>query len=153
MEFFVDGSCLNNGHVPNKAGFGVIGFQGDKVVYTYYHSEDNSTNNRQELKAILYCLLHFGKEAEPVTVYSDSAYAINTFTSWMYNWQRNNWLKSNNKRPENLDLIQGYYNLEEKGYRLKLQKVRGHADNEKNNLADKLATGCITEKEILKLYG
>ena len=38
-------------------------------------------------------------------IYSDSAYCVNTINDWMYRWERNGWLKSNNTTPENLDLI------------------------------------------------
>ena len=30
----------------------------------------------------------------------------------MYGWERNNWIKSNKKVPENLDLIKDYYETE-----------------------------------------
>ncbi len=82
----------------------------------------------------------------PPQVYSDSAYAINTFTSWMFSWQKKGWLKSDNKTPENLDLIKSYFTLYEKGYRIELKKVKGHAGNKGNELADKLATNYFGDK-------
>ena len=45
----------------------------------------------------------------------------------MYNWERNGWIKSSdNKPPENLDLIKEYYNLIQEGYRINLIKIKGH---------------------------
>ena len=45
----------------------------------------NTTNNKEELKAILYALIQYGDEPN-VVVYSDSNYCVNTFTKWMYSW-------------------------------------------------------------------
>jgi ribonuclease HI len=45
----------------------------------------------------------------------------------MFRWARNNWIKSDKKIPENLDLIQAYYEWYQKGYRIDLRKVKGHA--------------------------
>lgn len=92
-----------------------------------------------ELKAILYAMVHFGQK--DATVISDSAYAVNTFSSWMYSWASKGWIKSDKKTPENLEIIKAYYELELQGYKIKLEKTKGHSDDVWNNLADRLATG------------
>ena len=61
----------------------------------------------------------------------------------MYSWANNEWKKSDNKVPENLDLIQSYYQLIKLGYRIDLRKIKGHAGHKYNELADKLATFSI----------
>jgi ribonuclease HI len=61
----------------------------------------------------------------------------------MFNWANNNWIKSDKKKPENLELIQVYYELYQKGYRIDLKKVKGHCGTKWNELADKLATGKV----------
>lgn len=78
------------------------------------------------------------------TIISDSAYAVNSFTNWIYGWARNGWTKANGEKLENLDLIKEYYELvENQGYHVFLQKIKGHAGNYGNELCDKLATGKI----------
>lgn len=150
IEYFTDGSCSKNGYADSFGGFGVVGMENGKVVFAYSHHEKETTNNRQELKAILYTLIKFGKDNPTPVVYTDSAYCYNTLTSWMWIWERNGWLKSDNKTPENLDLIREYFNLYSKeGYRIQLQKCKGHNGVLGNELADKLATGRITAKEIM----
>ena len=139
IEYYTDGACSANGSANATGGFGVVGIENDQVVFTYSHHETGTTNNRQELKAILYTLINFGHE-NPI-VYSDSAYCVNTFNQWMYGWARNGWLKSDNKPPENLDLIQAYYNLIQEGKRIQLRKCKGHQGIIGNELADKLARG------------
>jgi len=137
MIIYTDGACSGN---PGPGGFGVVVLDDDENLITY-HSErsDNTTNNREELKSILWAFLRFGEDAP--TVYSDSAYAVNTLTSWMFNWAKNGWIKSDNKTPENLDLIKPFFEYWQKGYRINLRKVKGHAGNRWNELADRLATG------------
>ena len=72
----------------------------------------------------------------------------------MWGWASRGWLKSDNKTPENLDLIQTYYDLYNQGYRITLLKCHGHAGNQWNEMADKLAVAAKEGKEILtlKLY-
>ena len=61
----------------------------------------------------------------------------------MFSWARNAWVKSDKKIPENLDLIQAYYDALNAGYKINLKKVKGHAGNKYNELADGLATGKV----------
>ena len=111
------------------------------------HQEFSSqtTNNREELKAILYVLENYGNVSnnEIPTVYSDSAYAVNTITNWMYGWAKKGWIKSDNKIPENLDLIKNIYNLIQLGNKINLFKIKGHRGIAGNERADNLATGRI----------
>ena len=157
MKFYVDGSAKPN---PGKGGYAVIVMDdNDKVLECYSHYEDVTTNNRQELKAILYALLVYGKKVSELTfgeslpiVYSDSSYSIQTYTDWMFRWAKNNWTKADGQIPENIDLIQEYYNLYQEGYRIDLRKIKGHAGHLGNELADKLATKEITIEEVMN-YG
>ena len=143
MIAYTDGSARGNGKENNFGGFGVVIVEDDNQTYVsqYAHFEENTTNNIQELKAILWVMINYGKHNPPITVYSDSAYCVNTLTQWMYGWARNDWVKSDNKTPENLELIKTYYELEQKGYRINLFKIKGHAGNYWNEFADALATG------------
>lgn len=154
MIIYTDGSCQGNGKSENTGGFGVVVLDNNEnLIYNYSKQTTNTTNNREELKAILYAMLQHGQkelqpwevkrlEAPPI-VYSDSAYAVNTLTNWMFNWERNGWKKADNKTPENLDLIQAYFSLYQEGYRIDLRKVKGHNNNKWNEMADQLATGQI----------
>jgi ribonuclease HI len=147
LIIYTDGGCSGNGKSENTGGFGVVVIDEDKdeLLFAYRKLCENTTNNREELKAILYSLLKFGyNTSEPVIVYSDSAYCVNTFNDWMYSWARNGWIKSDKKTPENLDLIKEYYNYIQKGYKIDLRKIKGHAGHKWNELADKLATGKVT---------
>ena len=141
FEIYTDGSCKGNGKISNVGGFGVVVTKDGEIVTTYSKRSENTTNNREEIRAILYAMLLYGSKDNPPIVYSDSAYCVNTFNDWMFRWAKNNWIKSDKKTPENLDLIKEYYNWYQKGYRIDLRKIQGHAGNKYNEMADKLATG------------
>ena len=159
MIYYTDGSCIGNGKSVNTGGFGIVELDDDgNFVNAYAKRNENTTNNREELRAILRIMLTAGAHTDrdqirPPIVYSDSAYCVNTFNDWMFRWAANNWIKSDNKTPENLDLIQAYYKHYMAGYRIDLRKIKGHAGHEWNELADKLATGKISPLEVKKIYG
>ena len=152
MKIYTDGSANPN---PGPGGFGVVVLDNtENFVYNLYReSSEKTTNNREELKAILYALKTYGVKCYGIVtdefiqvpiVYSDSAYAINTYNDWMWRWAEDDWIKSDGAKPENLDIIQEYYDLWDKqGFRIELRKVTGHSDIEGNILADKLAADKI----------
>ena len=137
MVFYTDGSAHPN---PGPGGFGVVIVDPKgEIIETYAKHCDNTTNNAEEMKAILYAAYRARLAGESAIIYSDSAYAINTFTNWMYSWERNNWTKSDGKVPENLDLVKAFFDLS-KTMDINFIKVKGHKGNKYNELADKLAT-------------
>ena len=157
MIIYTDGSAHPN---PGPGGFGVIVLDNDEKIQYIYNKQfekEKVTNNQMELKAILYAFLNYGVNINtneftnniPI-VYSDSNYCVQTFNSWMFSWANNGWIKSDNKTPENLDLIKAYYNWYQKGYRIDLKKVKGHNGVKWNELADLLATGKISLEEAMK---
>ena len=164
MIIYTDGACSGNGSAGAYGGFGVVILDDNENFIDYYMKRnENTTNNREELKAILYSFLNYGVNINnplygfnnydiPI-VYSDSNYCVQTFNEWMFNWARNGWTKSDHKQPENLDLIQAYYDWYQKGYRIDLRKVKGHAGNKWNEIADNLATGKISPEEVTRIYG
>ena len=162
MVIYTDGSCNGNGKAHNHGGFGVVVVDNDeKLLFNYNKRCENTTNNREEIKAILYSFLNYGVNIynndsfniEVPVVYSDSNYCVQTFNEWMFGWANKGWIKSDKKTPENLDLIQAYYDWYQKGYRIELKKVKGHAGNKWNEVADKLATGELTTEEVYRIYG
>ena len=159
MIYYVDGSCVGNGKSVNIGGFGIVELDDNGIlVECYARRSENTTNNREELRAILRVMLTAATRqssdwSQPPIVYSDSAYCVNTFNDWMFRWAANNWIKSDGKVPENLDLIQAYYNHYMDGYRIDLRKIKGHAGEKWNELADMLATGKISPMEAEKIYG
>lgn len=138
MICYTDGSCQGN---PGPGGFGVVVLDDNEKPITYYSERsENTTNNRMELSAILWAFLKYGKtDKNPLIIYSDSAYCVNTLTNWMFSWEKRGWLKSDNQSPENLDLIIPFFKHLQNGNQIEIYKVKGHANNKWNEMADQLA--------------
>lgn len=158
IVIYTDGSAKGNGKANAKGGFGIVvcqawGDEGEEnytPINFYQEEEDGTTNNRMEMKAILWALENYGKPPEgkesqwtslmPI-VYSDSSYAVNSFTVWIKGWKNNGWKRAHNKPVENLDLVKKWDELVGKGYAIDLRHCAGHSGNKWNELADALATG------------
>ncbi len=138
VTLYTDGACSGN---PGIGGWGAVLIYNGKEK-RISSAEDNTTNNRMEVTAViegLKCL----KEPCEVDVYSDSAYTVNAFNNgWVYGWARLGWRKADNKPLLNEDLWRELYSLS-KIHKLNFIKVKGHSDNEYNNICDKLATDAV----------
>jgi ribonuclease HI len=143
LRIYTDGSAHNNGKTNSIGGFGYIALDETKPIETYSSSRyKNTTNNRMELMGILTAIKRFGSPDEWICIYTDSNYSLNTVTEWMYNWCANGWIKSDKKEPENLDIIKEIYDfIVNKQYKIHFEKVKGHAGNKCNEIADRLANG------------
>lgn len=135
---YTDGACSGN---PGIGGWGsILMYKGAEKRIS--GAEADTTNNRMEMTAVikgLECL----KEPCEVEVYSDSAYTVNAFNNgWVYEWEKNGFKKADNKSVLNVDLWQKLLELIRK-HEVKFVKVKGHADNEYNNICDKLATDAV----------
>lgn len=138
VELYTDGACSGN---PGVGGWGaVLLYKGTEKRIS--GAEADTTNNRMEMTAViegLKCL----KEPCSVKLYSDSAYTVNAFLKgWVYEWQRNGFKKSDKKPVLNVDLWQQLLDLTQM-HSVEFIKVKGHADNEYNNICDKLATDAV----------
>ncbi len=138
VVLYTDGACSGN---PGVGGWGaVLMFKGAEKRIS--GAEESTTNNRMEMTAViegLKCL----KEPCEVEVYSDSAYTVNAFQNgWIYGWEQNGFKKADNKPVLNEDLWRVLLELT-RVHKVKFIKVKGHADNEYNNLCDKLATTAV----------
>ncbi len=142
VTVYTDGACSGN---PGAGGWAAIMiYNGREKVFC--KGEDNTTNNRMELSAVIGALNALKEKCE-VDIYSDSAYVVNAFNEgWIFKWAANGW-KSDNKEVKNRDLWEELFKLFNKN-KVSFIKVEGHKDNELNNRCDKIAREQI--KELLK---
>ena len=131
FEVYTDGS-----HSQKRGGYAFIVVSKDRVIHKFVsNSENETTNNIMELKAIL-AAFEFVEEKgyERVTVKSDSEYSVKSITLWKLN-----------KKKKNHDLIhkciECYKRLRKQGVELKW--IRGHQKTGKdsfyNAIVDELA--------------
>ena len=135
---YTDGACSGN---PGPGGWGVLllAREGGRLLRErgIKGGEASTTNNRMELLAAIAALEALDRPSK-VTVVTDSAYVKNGVTEWMSAWKRNGWKTASKKPVRNVDL---WRRLDDARARhdVNWQWVKGHAGNDGNERADKLA--------------
>ena len=152
LKYYTDGACSGN---PGPGGYAVVRVSrcysqtmteyierlSLEEAYAEYCTE--TTNNREEMKAVIYVLKDAIDYPEyEYEIYSDSAYIVNMCNDWIWKWAKNNWTRGKNKPIENLDLVKEIYRLLNREFvNVKVIKCNGHAGVIENELADSLASG------------
>ena len=133
IKIYTDGACKGN---PGVGGWGAIIMQDEKNI-ELFGGENETTNNRMELMAVIMALKEISSDHE-LTIYTDSTYVQMGISKWIKNWKVNNWRSSNKKPVKNKDL---WVELDEAVGSRKIywEWVKGHAGNEGNEKADELA--------------
>ena len=141
---FADGGCRGNQNVENIGGWGaLITYRGNKKEL--YGGDKNTTNNKMELTSAIMSLKSLKKYDIPVEIHMDSAYVVNGMNDWIYNWINKGWRTSNKKPVENQDLWKELHELRNMFVTVSFIKVKGHSDNDGNNIADMLANKGMDE--------
>ena len=142
VTIYTDGACSGN---PGAGGYcAILSFNG--MTKTVCGFEENTTNNRMELMAIIEGLKAL-KEGCEVDIFSDSSYCVNAFNcGWINNWIKSGWRTSGKDKVKNEELWRELLELTAR-HKVIFNKVKGHADDELNNLCDKTAREQI-EKHI-----
>jgi ribonuclease HI len=141
IEIYTDGSCLGN---PGPGGYAYVIFYNNKEISRGQGSSRHSTNQREELMAIIEALKSLQKDVftkkYDISIFTDSQYCKNIATKWINNWYNNNWKNSSGKQIKNIDLVKQLYQILQIHKNIKWNWVKGHSiENEKNNLVDSLA--------------
>jgi len=134
IDIYTDGACSGN---PGAGGYAAILRYRDreKVLSGGYKC---TTNNRMELLAVIEALSALKEKCE-VTLYTDSKYVADAISKgWVYSWKAKGWKKADGKPALNRDLWERLLELLSK-HEVKFEWVKGHSENEYNNLCDKLA--------------
>jgi len=138
VTIYTDGACSGN---PGPGGWAAIIIQGEDAEQLTGGAR-HTTNNRMELTAALEALRRLDAPTR-VQLHTDSAYLSRAFNdSWIAKWQKNGWRTSSKKPVKNKELWQELVELNEE-HEIDWIWVKGHADNELNNLADELAVAAM----------
>lgn len=143
-EIYTDGACRANQSDNNVGSWAFIVYldgvkKGSKSKATF-----NTTNNVQELTAVLEALRWANRLGESVTLYCDSEYVINSITKWMQGWATKGWKKADGKPVANLEIMQQLFQ-EYNSSKHTFIKVRGHSGNIGNDAVDELANVAMDE--------
>lgn len=132
IKIYTDGACSGN---PGRGGWAAIILDGEKIE-KISGSKDNTTNNRMELTAVISALKYV--KDKNLEIYTDSKYTKDGIEKWISNWKKNGWKTANKQDVKNKDL---WSELDQLNSRKNVQWnwVKGHANNQYNNMADELA--------------
>ena len=160
QKVYVDGASRGNGrHAHPASGYGVYYGPGDSRNAAVPLNEVDPpyikpTNQRAELHAAKHALkdihthLTSGKATGPTQIHSDSKYVVKSLNDWSDNWKSNGWKSTTGRPLANSDLIQEAVALKDKindiykeknWGNVELVHVKGHAGDEGNEAADRLA--------------
>ncbi len=148
VTIHTDGSCLGN---PGPGGYAaILDYRGQERELS--GGFRRTTNNRMEILAVI-----AGLEAlsEPcaVTVYSDSRYVVDAIEKgWAKRWKANGWMRNKREGAVNPDLWDRMLGELDK-HNVELKWVRGHAGNEGNTRADRLAVAAAKGFNLLRDEG
>ena len=134
IDIYTDGSCRCN---PGPGGWGaILVYKG--VEKELSGGEENTTNNRMELTAVIKALQAL-KESCEITLTSDSKYVIDAIVNgWAQGWRANNWKKADRSKALNPDLWEILLDEIEK-HEITYVWVKGHAGHPYNERCDKMA--------------
>lgn len=157
IEVYTDGACSGN---PGPGGAGVVLIFKDEKLVIGKKSKSLTTNNEQELTAILIALRELSRRLDKysdsqitVNLKSDSEYSIKCITEWYNGYIRRGWRTAAGKPVKNKELIQKIKNKEEllkNLYDININyiHVRGHCGIKGNELADATAVRAMNEGDI-----
>ncbi|NLT48937.1 MAG: ribonuclease HI [Clostridiales bacterium] len=141
INIYTDGACSGNQNDTNLGGWGALLEYGDHSK-ELFGGEENTTNNRMEMMALLNALKALKKTGQTISVFSDSSYLVNCFREkWYENWQRNGWRTSKKTDVENRDLWEALFQLINQ-HQISFYRVKGHVNlqspkTDKQSLYDK----------------
>ena len=139
ITIYTDGACSGN---PGPGGWGAVLLYGNRIK-EISGGEDNTTNQRMELTAVVEALRALKVTGWDVVVHSDSAYIVNAFREdWIGRWQKNGWKNSKKEDVANQDLWKTLLALMNKN-RVRIEKVKGHSGDRWNERCDELARNAI----------
>jgi ribonuclease HI len=147
ITIFTDGSSRGN---PGPGGWGSI-ILSDEKAFELGGREDETTNNRMEMTAVISALNSIGNNDE-ITLYTDSAYVLNGATRWVKGWQKNNWKTSTKDDVLNKDLWQEMVKASVHK-NINWQLVKGHSGTEGNERCDVIATSFADNDPVILYNG
>ncbi len=139
---FTDGSSVPN---PGPGGWGVVWVAGGEIMAQDHGSEEDTTNNRMELQALIEAFKLLPSDAD-VTVHTDSRLCVDTITKWAPNWERRGWKKKGGE-IKNLERVKQLLALYRAHPGCPLKWIEAHTGHRWNEYADCLA-GAWTREEL-----
>src|SRR5699024_1911225 len=149
INIYSDGGYRSSTNISCWAYVGYVNNETGHLI-TDKGAAEGYTNQQMEMTAVIKALdsIPFDMvENHSIKNHTDSAYICNCFKDkWWAKWIMNDWKNSKGKdvaNKEYWECIIDFYN----SYDIEFIKVRGHSNNQMNNLADKLVNEAMDELE------
>jgi len=131
IKIYTDGACSGN---PGIGGWGVVILENNKDDIFLNGGDDNTTNNRMELRAVIKGLQMLKKSPLDVVVYTDSKYVSEAVDKkWVFGWEKKGF-----KNKKNADLWIEFLEVFRK-HNVRMEWIKGHNQHPQNEYCDKLA--------------
>lgn len=148
ISLVTDGACIGN---PGPGGWACI-LRSPALHREFSGSEEHTTNNRMEMRAVIEGLLTLS-EPSRIVLTTDSQYVRNGITKWIEQWKRQGWQKkskgaSGTLEVLNRDLWEQLDQLTER-HEIDWKWVRGHAGHADNVRCDRLALLAARKQAML----
>lgn len=127
IRVYTDGSYKPS---TNQGGYAAVITHNDLVIKVLHEGFINTTNNRMEIMGVLAAFKYYNTPME-MEIYSDSSYVVNSIKEK----HLDKWIEESDTTKKNLDLWFEVYKLL-RFHRVQFFWVKGHDDNEFNELAD-----------------
>lgn len=140
VMIYTDGACSGN---PGPGGYGAI------LVYGAHEkelsgAEENTTNNRMELMAVITALEALRRPCD-VVITSDSTYVVNAVTKgWLKNWEARRFMKTKTTPVPNAELWKRLLAAMQP-HTVRFVWVRGHNGHAYNERCDRLAVAAAKQ--------
>lgn len=154
VRIFTDGACSGN---PGPGGWATV-FSLDKKYIKLSGNEENTTNNRMELMAVVKAYERIIQKYKidnnvEYELYADSAYVVNSINNgWIISWNNNGWKTAKGDMIKNQDLwkrlLELINEIAKKKIPLKIIKVKGHYGIAFNELVDRIARQEVCQAKI-----
>lgn len=130
---YTDGCCKGN---PGPGCSAAIFVVGDEIFGLRGLESDKTTNNQQELSAVIMALKCLATNTI-IDLHTDSKYVQNGITNWIHGWKRKGWRKADGKPVLNLELWKQLDELSQQ-HQITYHWVAGHSGHAYNDMADRL---------------
>lgn len=133
LEIYTDGSCsLPSG----KGGWAFIAYSEDGTSISRSGKDQDTTNNRMELQALIEALKGVTSE-QVVTIHCDSTYVVKGYNEWLSKWVTDSVRMSVLKNKDLWVQIVKFKELSQGNVIVKW--IKGHSGHPRNEAVDKLA--------------
>jgi ribonuclease HI len=140
IALYTDGASSGN---PGPGGYGII-LRSGKYYKELSGGYQKTTNNRMELLAVVIGLEAIKKQAQEVTVYSDSKYVVDSVEKcWVFGWAKKGF-----QGKKNADLWLRFLDVYRK-HTVKFVWIKGHASHPENERCDELAVKASKQEVLL----